>query len=722
MTDSRDRDPLGSVSLNTPPTPSSSRTAHVKPEQLFSSSSSPIGSSTSASKPLAPVFLSSSSKKRCPQGQTPNVPACVEDVENQDPSSSLRYHGGSSSNGSPVSRKRVRMDHTLDLVREDSSSSTSTSTSGCMEIDENHATFDVVSATLGAGTGMSAGATKNHVRMHSIHDWFLPSTPLTYASVKDGKRPEVHPIHTREVIPPPNGVWRRGRKRLGVPAVNRGGLLDLTQQRLITQQDPYLSTLVTSLLPYHPLAPPSLILLPSLHPPTGRPRDFAPPLSVSFNNVAKYHDASSARSTGSRRLIAIAGEEGGVRILDVDEGMGSHREEKGFWWRAHGNAVFDLKWSADDTRVLTASGDQSTRLHALTTPTPTLLATLRGHTSSVKTAVFFDPSRSSNDPSNSCVVATGGRDGNILIYDIRCQGRRHRDSDSPCPSASSGPGSRRSSRERYADGVPGFAAQSSRGMELDPVMTIRGAHGDGRRSGSGRTATRSVTSLVALQSMPGVLASGGSFDGIVKLWDLRFAAPTARCSEPRPSCTSVGSLPDPTVHGTTPSRRARSINALCESPTTGDLYALCGDSRIHSLRPSYAVHANHEGGPTSREAIGHRTYTDPNLLVSSFYIRLAISPDGRYLSSGSCRGGVMTWDTKAPIGRDDRATRLGMGMGGVIWPEGKEREVCAVDWGKDMLAASADDLATRIWRSNRDAAGWLKENPAAANQEWVGAI
>ncbi|WVF66701.1 hypothetical protein IAT40_001443 [Kwoniella sp. CBS 6097] len=754
MADSRDRDPLGTISLNTP---SASGTTALRTPQLksdptaSSSSSSPIASSSgaSAAKPLAPIFLSSSScssKKRSPH-QTRNVHTHA-DAENQDPfsssSSSLSYAGTSSNNnGSPVSRKRVRIDHhTIDLLRESSSTSSSSSTStstptstltstpttGCMEIDD-YTTFNInVHPTQGSGSGSGSGvSSKSHVRMHSIHDWFLPSTPLTYASIRDGKRAEFAPVHSLEVVPQPSGVWRRGRKRLGVPALNRGGLMDLTRQRMIIEQDPYLSTLVTSLLPYHPLVPPSLLLLPSIHPPTGRPREFAPPLSVSFNNVAKYHDASSARSIGSRRLIAVAGEEGGVRVLDVDEGLGSHREEKGFWWRAHGNAVFDLKWSADDTRVLTASGDQSTRLHALTTPTPTLLATLRGHTSSVKTTVFFDPSRSSTNASDSCVVATGGRDGSILIYDIRCQGRRNRDDDLPSP----GPGSRRSSRERYADGVPGFAAQSGRGMELDPVMTIKGAHGDGRRSGSGRTATRSVTSLVALQSMPGVLASGGSFDGIVKLWDLRFPAPTARSSEPRPSCTSVGSLPDPTLHGTTPSRRARSINALCESPTTGDLYALCGDSKIHSLRPSYALYANANNeecsspstpNTTSREAIGLRTYTDPNLLVSSFYIRLAISPDGRYLSSGSCRGGVMTWDTKSPTGRDDQATRLGMGMGGVVWPEGKEREVCAVDWGKDMLAASSDDLATRIWRSNRDAARWLKQDPAAASQEWVGAI
>jgi hypothetical protein len=55
---------------------------------------------------------------------------------------------------------------------------------------------------------------------------------------------------------------------------------------------------------------------------------------------------------GQQRLLAIGGEEGGVRIINVDEGLGVHREEKGQWWRAHPNAVFDLKWSGDDTRIV----------------------------------------------------------------------------------------------------------------------------------------------------------------------------------------------------------------------------------------------------------------------------------------------------------------------------------------------------------------------------------
>jgi denticleless len=53
--------------------------------------------------------------------------------------------------------------------------------------------------------------------------------------------------------------------------------------------------------------------------------------------------------------MAVANEEGGIRIVDVDVGMGIGGMEGGWWWRGHGNAIFDMKWSADDSRVVSSS-------------------------------------------------------------------------------------------------------------------------------------------------------------------------------------------------------------------------------------------------------------------------------------------------------------------------------------------------------------------------------
>ena len=118
----------------------------------------------------------------------------------------------------------------------------------------------------------------------------------------------------------------------------------------ITPTIPYLSTLVTR-LSHEALQPPSLLLIPSLHP-WLHPRDYAPPLAVAFSHSAKLHSAGSAKAKSSRRLIAVAAEEGGVRVLDVDEPAGMHRDAQGWFWRAHGNAVLDVKWSGDDTKIV----------------------------------------------------------------------------------------------------------------------------------------------------------------------------------------------------------------------------------------------------------------------------------------------------------------------------------------------------------------------------------
>lgn len=114
---------------------------------------------------------------------------------------------------------------------------------------------------------------------------------------------------------------------------------------------------------------------------------------------------------------------------------------------------------------MTASGDATTRLHALDGPEPTLIASLTGHEASVKSCTFFDPTRSGVDPSvSSTVVATAGRDGNILIFDVRAPGNL----------ATAGGGSRRSGRPRYSQGVDGFRPQI--GGEIAPVMEIKSAH------------------------------------------------------------------------------------------------------------------------------------------------------------------------------------------------------------------------------------------------------
>lgn len=123
------------------------------------------------------------------------------------------------------------------------------------------------------------------------------------------------------------------------------------------------------------------------------------------------------------------------------------------------------------------SGDQTSSLHDLSGSTPKLLASLHGHTSSVKAGVFFDPSRSAAfDPTclPSTVIATAGRDGNINIYDLRCKGWALPDA----PMTRSG------------------SAEANEGPVVMPVATLKNAHGQHGKRGSALAVRRVMKQCV----------------------------------------------------------------------------------------------------------------------------------------------------------------------------------------------------------------------------------
>lgn len=79
-------------------------------------------------------------------------------------------------------------------------------------------------------------------------------------------------------------------------------------------------------------------------------REYDPALVVTFNNTSRLLTADDARAAGKRRLLAIGGEEGAIRILDVDQPYQNGSYDH--WWSAHNNGIFDLKWTGDDERLV----------------------------------------------------------------------------------------------------------------------------------------------------------------------------------------------------------------------------------------------------------------------------------------------------------------------------------------------------------------------------------
>ena len=175
---------------------------------------------------------------------------------------------------------------------------------------------------------------------------------------------------------------------------------------------------------------------------------------------------------------------------------------------------------------------------------------------------------------------------------------------------------------------------------------------------------------------------------MLRLWDLRQAAPASKAKSPKKRAVQPAAMSafDPTiVEG---ARRARGLASIVAGtgPTYGLLFGLGVDSRVHTYSASTLLPMSPKG-----------TFKHPNM-NANFWVRLALSPDGRSIvcgSSGTNKGAsaflfdVSQTAVAVPAIFPDTA--------GVELP-GQKGEVGGVDWAQDMLATCADDGTVRVWR------------------------
>lgn len=101
---------------------------------------------------------------------------------------------------------------------------------------------------------------------------------------------------------------------------------------------------------------------------------------------------------------------------------------------------------------------------------------------------------------------------------------------------------------------------------------------------------------------------------------------------------------------------------------------------------SFLTHPSIYGYPTNNLTSEARIQLkDDELTCASFWVRMALSPDSRYLTCGSKSGTIFTWDisnSKRAQQSQDRAVKLFHSKG----TNGTSNEVGSVDWADDVVS------------------------------------
>ncbi len=198
---------------------------------------------------------------------------------------------------------------------------------------------------------------------------------------------------------------------------------------------------------------------------------------------------------------------------------------------------------------------------------------------------------------------------------------------------------------------------------------------------------------------------------MLRYWDLRqpISVPQAKGRKRRAQPASMSAF-DPTI--TEGARRARGLASVVAGtgPSAGLLFGLGVDSRIHTYAASTLL-------PLSQNA----TFMHPNMHTNSFWVRLALSPDGKSLVSGSSGtdegASAFLFDVSQTA---LVAPSLLRDSDGIELP-GQKGEVGGVDWAQDMLASCSDDGTVRVWRRDAEIRQQCDLN-ADARWEWTWGI
>lgn len=117
---------------------------------------------------------------------------------------------------------------------------------------------------------------------------------------------------------------------------------------------------------------------------------------------------------GESSHLAVATEQGSVYIFDTAKRRDWDAEAPRITLHPHANGVFDVRWSPADALLATCSGDHTVRISDPQREDMAPLHELSGAGATVKCVAWRAGGES--------VLAAGGRNGKILVWDLRVSG------------------------------------------------------------------------------------------------------------------------------------------------------------------------------------------------------------------------------------------------------------------------------------------------------------
>jgi denticleless len=374
---------------------------------------------------------------------------------------------------------------------------------------------------------------------------------------------------------------------------------------------------------------------------------------------------------------------------------------------AQKSCIYDIEW-LNKSDIACGGGDQIVSIYDTNVGVRTSI--LKGHTESVKSI--------SQSPENQFVLATGSRDGSILIYDLRCN--KHLTQIEPTDNFANADAQTQVTYIRlinsfqfntglYAHHMKSSPAgsllrskaftNSSQSNGLLSSLDRNSASGSG---GCGGNKKAYPVSCVLFQS-EFFLASAGATDGAIKVWDTRKLTSHKKSIESTPiyvieSQPQALTYDQNTLTPTRKSNMAKGYSNILFNSTKSLLYANCMNNSLYEYNfatylPSHTRAVNTKLNLANNPKLAYHTNT-------SNFIRSSLSKCDNFLLTGSSDFNAYIYPTSV----NNEHSRHFKNLLPAIVLKGHTNEVTAVQWNpldSNQLVTCSDDHTIRLWNVKR---------------------